>query len=335
MSHKTFFLVLAGASAVLLALAFTGCGHNDASTSQPSVSGPEAGQETFTSPDQACQTLIDALRSNDDARLKSILGPSADQITSSGDEVADQQNRQKFLDLYDAKHELITADDGSQTLDVGSDDWPMPVPLVKDDHGAWYFDTPSGLDEILNRRIGKNELSAIQVCLAVVDAQRDYVKRNPDGDNLPEYAQKIVSDPGKKNGLYWPTDENEQASPLGPLMATATEEGYPYPPPASSPGPHPYHGYYYRLLTSQGANASGGAMDYMVDGKLIGGFALVAYPAQYGNSGIMTFIVNYEGTIYQKDLGDNTDSIAKAMTSFDPDSTWTIVQPADRQIIGQ
>jgi hypothetical protein len=330
MRTKPFFQLLAVVCVLLFALVFVGCGHNSPTpASQPSVSGPEPGQMTFSSPDQASQALVDALRTNDQDRIKSILGASTDQILSSGDDVADEQNRQKFLSLYDEKHQLTTADDGSETLNVGSDDWPMPVPLVKDDHGSWYFDTPSGLDEILNRRIGKNELSAIQVSLAVVDAERDYVKRDPDSDKLPEYAQKIVSDPGKKNGLYWPTEEGEQASPLGPLMAQATEEGYPYPPSPESPGPHPYHGYFYRLLTSQGPSAPGGAMDYTVDGKMIGGFALVAYPAQYGNSGIMTFIVNYNGTVYQKDLGDDTETIAKAMTSFDPDSSWTPVPPPD------
>jgi hypothetical protein len=308
-----------------------GCGHNSSDSAPSSQPSPEPGQATFASPDQACQALVDALRANNEDRIKSILGPSADQIVSSGDEVADEQNRQKFLDLYDAKHELRTADDGSTIVNVGTDAWPMPIPIAKDDQGTWYFDTPAGLDEILNRRIGKNELSAIQVCLAVVDAERDYVRRNPDGDNLPEYAEKIVSDPGKKNGLYWTTDEGEQPSPLGPLMAAATEEGYSYQAPNASPPPHPYHGYIYHILRSQGPNAPGGAMDYVVDGNMIGGFALIAYPAQYGNSGIMTFMVNYGGTVYQKDLGDDTETIAKSITSYDPDSSWTPVQPSDRQ----
>ena len=196
-----------------------------------------------------------------------------------------------------------------------------PVPIVSSKNG-YIFDSETGRDEILNRRIGRNELDAEQVCLAIADAQREYVARNPTSSDLPEYARKLVSDSGKKDGLYWPTDEGEPASPMGPLVASAAVEGYGAKS-ATSGGPRAYHGYRYRLLTRQGAHAKGGAIDYEVNGKLIGGFAVVAYPAQYGNSGIMTFITNHDGVVYQRDLGPDTQRLAEAMTEFDPGPEWT------------
>jgi hypothetical protein len=314
-------------SLVALALYFRGCGTTPkAPTAAPAIaptteptSAPttEPAQATFSSPDLAVQAMVDALRANDDALLLTIFGPGGDQVISSGDDVADKNNRQKFLDWYDAKHEIDANDDGSETLAIGLEDWPMPIPIVNDG-GVWRFDTQAGLQEILNRRIGKNELATIQVCKAIVDAQQDYLQRNPTGANLPEYAQKFLSDPGQKDGLYWPAAEGEPSSPLGPLLAAAEDEGYSIPFPPETP----YHGYFYRILKSQGPEAQDGAFDYLVNGKMIGGFAIVAYPAQYGNSGIMTFIVNYHGVVYEKDLGDDTDSIAKEMTTFDPDSSW-------------
>jgi hypothetical protein len=308
-------------------LGLAGCNHTASPASQSqNAAATEPAQATFSSPDQASQTLVDALRADDEAKLKSILGSGADQVIFSGDDVADQQNRQEFLDLYDAKHQLSANADGSMTLTVGSDDWPMPVPISKNGDGAWYFDTQAGLDEILDRRIGKNELSAIQVCLAIVDAETDYVEQNPNGDNVPDYAEKILSESGRKDGLYWPTKQGEEPSPLGSLVAAADEEGYNYAAPGAKDAPQPYHGYFYHILTSQGPHAAGGASDYIVDGKMVGGFAVIAYPAQYGNSGIMTFIVNYQGIVYQKDLGENTASIAKGITQFDPDSSWKIAQ---------
>jgi hypothetical protein len=251
--------------------------------------------------------------------LLEILGPEGQDIIDSGDAVADRQRQEKFLTSYEAAHALVSKPDGSVTLQVGTQEWPFPIPLVK--HGeAWRFDTSSGLDEILNRRIGENELSAIQVCLAIVDAQREYAMQDHDGDGLAVYAEKFVSDPGKKNGLYWETQENEAPSPLGALFLKASQEGYSDRPTAGDP--RPYYGYYYRLLQSQGEHAPGGAFDYVVRGKMLGGFAVVAYPAEYGNSGVMTFLVNHEGVVYQKDLGPDTEQVASTVQVFDPDSSW-------------
>jgi hypothetical protein len=198
----------------------------------------------------------------------------------------------------------------------------MPIPLVKDDtSNKWKFDTDAGKDELISRRIGRNELDVIQVCKAICDAQREYAQRDPNNDGIPEYATKFISDPGTKNGLYWETAEGERPSPLGAFAADAAEEGYSTRP--SDGQPRPYHGYYYRILTAQGPNAPGGAMDYYVNGKLIGGFAVVAWPADYASSGLTTFITNYTGEVYQQDLGDDTDKIARAMTTYDPGPGWT------------
>ena len=202
---------------------------------------------------------------------------------------------------------------------MGKDDWPFPIPIAKKD-SLWYFDTDEGRDEILARRIGSNELCAIQVCLVYVDAQREYAKKDWDNDGLLEYAQKFRSDAGKKNGLYWETGEGDEQSPLGPLFAAAQEEGYALK--QSDSGPSPYHGYYYRILTAQGKDAPGGAYNYVVKGNMLGGFAMMAYPAQYGASGIMTFVVNHDGIVYQKDLGEDTEKAAQAVRLFNPDSTW-------------
>jgi hypothetical protein len=281
-------------------------------------------QKNFSSPDIAAQSLVDALRTDDEASLKKILGPAGKDVLSSGDPVADQADAKKFLALYDAKHRIETNKDGvTSTLIVGDTDWPFPVPIMKVEKGGGYvFDTEKGRDEILNRRIGRNELDAQQVCLAIADAQRDYVAMKPMGGDLPEYAQKLISDPGKKNGLYWPTAEGEPPSPVGPFVARAAAEGYHKRESADSPPP-PYHGYCYRLLTAQGEHAQGGAMNYLVNGRLIGGFAVVAYPAEYGNSGIMTFMTNHDGIVYQRDLGDDTEKIAQGMKEFDPGPEWS------------
>jgi hypothetical protein len=284
-----------------------------------SSSTPE--QKHFSSPDAAVQSLVAALRDDDHARLKQVLGPAVDDILPSGDEMADRAEVARFLSLYDAGHQIQPDADGASTLLVGERNWPFPVPIVRAG-GGYVFDTEAGKEEILNRRIGRNELDAQQVCLAITDAQREYVKLNPTGRSLPEYARKLLSDPGTKNGLYWPTAEGEPDSPLGPLAATAAAEGYGART-GTAQGPPPYHGYFYRLLTSQGPHASGGTIDYLVNGRLVGGFAVVAYPAQYGNSGIMTFITNHEGIVYQRDLGPDTQKIAQSMTQFDPGPEWT------------
>ena len=282
------------------------------------------GQSSFASPQEASDALVSALRAHDDARLKQIFGPAGKEIINSGDSVQDEYRRSEFLAKYDVRHALIDNPDGSATLQVGDDDWPFPVPIIRE-KDKWVFDTESGKDEILNRRIGRNELATIQVCLAVVDAQREYAMLDVDGDGLHVYAQKFLSDPGKKNGLYWPTEPSEPPSPMGPLVAEAAGQGYTKAR-TSSGEPQPYHGYYYRLLTAQGEHATGGAADYMVNGKLIGGFGVVAYPATYGNSGIMTFVVNHTGIVYQRDLGEDTQRLAESMTVFDPDESWKKVE---------
>lgn len=286
-----------------------------------------APQTTFDSPQAAVDSLVAAVRASDSEQIKHILGPEGEDVISSGDDVADHERIDDFLHAYDEKHVLTTEADGSNTLSVGAADWPMPIPIVNDG-GKWSFDTEAGLDEILSRRIGENELSTIQTCLAIVDAQREYVLLDVNSDGLHEYARKLISDPGQRNGLYWPVGPGEPESPLGPLVADAAEEGY-----GSARGPsgepRPYHGYHYRLLTAQGASAPSGAMNYDVNGRLIGGFAAVAYPADYGNSGIMTFIVNHAGDVYQADLGPGTESAAKSMKTFDPSARWRKVEEAD------
>ena len=277
----------------------------------------------FGSPQEAVDTFVTALRAHDTEKLKAILGPGSDEILASGDEVSDRAEVQRFLEKYDAHHAFQDDSNRGLVLVVGEDDWPFPVPLVKKEHG-YDFDTAAGKQEILDRRVGRNELDAEQVCLAIVDAERDYVALNPTNATLPVYARKIMSDADQKNGLYWPTGPDEAESPLGPLVAKAAGEGYHSTTRTANDPPPPYHGYRYRLLTKQGPNAKGGAIDYEVDGKLIGGFAVVAYPAEYGNSGITTFITNHDGVVYQRDLGQDTDKIAAAMTEFDPDSDWSV-----------
>ena len=279
-------------------------------------------QKEFKSPSDAVQAFVTALKTDNDKELLSIFGPEANELLFSGNAATDLERRQKFLESYDERNSI--APDGDKfLLVIGKNDWPFPIPLVKK-ADRWVFDSVSGKEEILDRRIGRNELNTIQVILAIVDAQREYAMKDRDGDSLLEYAQKFRSEPGKKNGLYWQTLEGEDSSPLGELVANARAEGY-----TSEGGqnnPEPYQGYYYRILTAQGQNAAGGSYDYVVDGKMIGGFAIVAYPAEYDNSGVMTFIVNHDGVVYQKDLGENTGELAKTMKLYDPDETWMPVQ---------
>jgi hypothetical protein len=283
----------------------------------------EANQKTFKSPGEAVKALSDAVKGNDEKGLLAIFGPAGKELISSGDEVADQAGRGRFVKAYEEMNKLVNENDDKIILHVGSEDWPFPIPLVKKGEN-WFFDTVAGREEILNRRIGRNELNAIQVCLAYVDAQREYVLKDRDGDRLLEYAQKFISSKGKKNGLYWEAKEGEKLSPLGPLVAKAAKEGYIGRKPV---GKHtPYHGYYYKILKAQGKNAPGGEYDYIVKDKMIGGFALVAYPAEYGNSGVMTFIVNHDGVVYEKDLGKDIEKIVAATKKFDPDKTWKKVE---------
>jgi hypothetical protein len=282
------------------------------------VSVAQAAQQTFATPEQAATTLIDAIKANNRKAVLSILGPAAQKLVFSGDAIADENAGQAFVASYDKAHRL-EGGGGKVVLYVGQDDFPFAIPIVPDGP-VWRFDTRAGADEIVNRRIGKNELNAIQVCLAYVDAQRDYYSEDRNKDRLRVYAQRLFSSPGKHDGLYWETKAGEKPSPLGPLMAQAQSEGY-----GRGTGGHPYHGYFYRILNAQGPAASDGAYDYVAHGRMIGGFALVAYPAQYGVSGVMTFVVNHQGVVYQKDLGPNTAAMAKSMKQFNPDSTWTKV----------
>jgi hypothetical protein len=243
-----------------------------------------------------------------------VLGPSGGDIISSGDEVSDDAVRARFLSSYDAKHAIKMDGDNKATLIIGDNDYPFPVPLVRK-AGKWSFDAQTGLMEILARRIGHNELDAIQTALAFVDAEDEYASKDRMGGGVGVYAQRFVSQSGKKDGLYWPTAPSEEESPLGELFAQASQEGY-------GGGHAPYHGYYYKILTRQGPHATGGAIDYVVNDKMIGGYALVAYPDEYRNSGVMTFIVNHSGQIFQKDLGPGTENIAQNISSFDPDPSW-------------
>ncbi len=275
-------------------------------------------QQSFKSAEEATDALATAVKSGAARDIVKVLGPDAAEIIDSGDSVADADARDHFNSAYEAKHSLNFEGDKKATLILGPDDFPFPIPLVRA-KGGWEFDTAAGRLEILYRRIGRNELDAIQTSLAYVDAQNDYAAKDRTGVGRGVYAQRFLSSPGKKDGLYWPADGDE--SPLGELMAEASAEGY-----KAGDQPQPYHGYYYRILKQQGPNAGGGALNYVVNGKMIGGFALVAYPAEYGNSGVMTFVVNHAGTIYQKDLGERTEAIAKRMTSFNPDQTWKKVE---------
>ena len=277
-------------------------------------------QKGFATPEEAVKAAITAARSNDDNELIAIFGPSAKELIYSGDAVADKQRRGEFLKAFDEKNSLVSEKDHMVVV-VGNNDWPFPIPLIKKGK-AWFFDTDKGREEILNRRIGENELDTIQTVLAIVDAQREYAMKAISRDGIPEYAQKFMSDPGKKNGLYWETKEGEEPSPLGPAVAQAKKEGYK----KSEGKPVPIHGYYFRMLTKQGKHATEGAFDYIVKGKMTGGFAVVASPAKYGNSGVMTFIVNHDGVVYQKDLGKNTEQAAKTIKKFDPDKTWKKVE---------
>jgi Protein of unknown function (DUF2950) len=280
-------------------------------------------QQSFKSPEDAAQALVNAAKDNWPKGVIAVLGPDADEIVSSGDKTSDEAMREKFLAAYDARHEVKQEGDDKAVMIIGKDDFPFPIPLRRKG-AAWKFDTATGRLEILYRRIGRNEINAIKASLAYVDAQNEYAEKKPEGAGSATYAQRIVSRPGKKDGLYWPAAPGEEESPLGELVAQASKEGY------SIGGERvPYHGYYYKILTRQGSMAAGGEVDYVVRGKMIGGFALVAYPAEYGNSGVMTFLVNHAGQVFQKDLGERTARIAERMTSFNPDQTWKKVDVSE------
>src|SRR5215468_9747736 len=280
-------------------------------------------QERFKTPEAAVDALVAAAKGGDRKTVLSILGPGSQEIVSSGDPVADDNIKQEFLAAYDAQHRIVAEAGKPSVLVMGQNDWPFPIPLVQKD-GQWTFDTAAGREEILARRIGRNELGAIKASLAYFDAQNEYADMFKDKTGQAVYAQKIVSSPDMKDGLYWPTSGSEPESPLGEAVAAATQRGY------HVGSGEPYHGYYYKILTSQGANAPGGAVDYIVRGNMIGGFGLVAYPAEYGNSGIMTFIINNDGDVYERDLGPRTGRIASRISEFNPDHNWRKVVDTEK-----
>jgi hypothetical protein len=285
----------------------------------PAATRPAHIQPAYATPEDAVQALVAAVRSADTRRIHYVLGPGTHKLVFSGDPVTDRQARERFVAAYDSRSKVEMDGDAKATLLLGDKDWPFPFPLVKAAEG-WKFDARAGAEEILNRRIGRNELAAIQVCLAYVDAQREYAQTAGHRDGLREYAMKLVSSSGNKDGLYWRTGEGEPPSPFGPLASKAKAEGYGK---GANAANEPYHGYFYKILARQGSHAPGGAYDYVVGGRMIGGFALVAYPARWGASGVMTFLVNHDGVVYQKNLGKGTEALALGMTSFDPDSTWS------------
>jgi hypothetical protein len=283
---------------------------------QETAQAAQPKQKSFGTPEAAVEALVKALRDGSEKELLAIFGPGSETLISSGDKVDDREHRQEFVRLYGEANRLAPAGDKKVIVHVGKNDWPFPIPIVKTGDN-WRFDTKQGKEEILNRRIGENELGAIQTCLAIFDAQREYAAADRDGDGLLEYAQKFESTKGKTDGLYWEVKPGEKPSPLGPLVAKAKGEGY-----SKADRPAPYNGYFYRILKAQGKSAKGGAYSYLVKGKMVGGFAVVAYPATYAVSGVKTFIVNHEGVVYQKDLGPKTIKLAKAMKEFNPDKTW-------------
>ena len=284
-------------------------------------------QQTFASPEKAVKALVDAVKKNNDMELAAIFGPGSQALVSSGDKVDDKVRKERFLKTYEEKNSIEPEGEGKAVLHIGNQDYPFPIPILKKGK-AWYFDTKEGKEEILCRRIGRNELNVMDVLHAYTDAQREYAARDRNNDGAKEFAQKLISSKGKKDGLYWEVKEGEEESPFGPLIAKAAKEGYAGK--IKNDKSEPYHGYYFKILKSQGKNAEGGPFDYMVKGHMILGFGLVAYPAKYGSSGVMTFIVNQEGTIYEKDLGKNTNKAA-TMTRYDPDKTWKKDEEAIRQ----
>jgi len=287
----------------------------------------EPGQQTFATAADAVTALVNAVRSGDQKAMLDVLGASAGKLVRSGDPVADKNAGAKFLALYDAKNSLTQRAADHMELVVGPDDWPLPVPLVQA-NGRWFFDSDEATEILVNRRIGRNELMTIRTLLAGVEAQRDYFDRYKAGTGAGAYAQRVMSTAGRTDGLYWPVDQGDTPSPLGPLVDSALDEGYPG---YVSPGgkPMPYHGYFFRILKAQGPNAPGGAKSYVRNGMMNGGFAFLAWPAEYGNSGIVSFMVGPDGVVYQKDLGRNTAGTASATASFNPDLTWARVDLRD------
>jgi hypothetical protein len=303
-------------SLLALVVALASCNKQE----KPAETQTPAAPKTFATSDDAGKALVDAAKSDSRDAMVAIFGPGSADIIYSGDASADKAAFAGFVSDYDAMHRWRKLDNGSQLLITGTDNKAFPIPLEKNSNGQWYFDTAAGKDEILSRRIGRNEMAAIDVCAAIAEAQKEYFSKLHDG--AKQYAQKFISDEGKQNGLYWPSPEGQPKSPLGPLVAFATGEGYNLQPNKFVP----FHGYYFHMLDKQGADAKGGAKSYVVNGRMTGGFAVLAYPAQYGDSGIMTFVINQNGPVYAKDLGKTTNDVASAMTEFNPDKGWKTVE---------
>jgi hypothetical protein len=301
-----------------LAVLVVGCFLTPSLAQQP-------GQKTFSSPEDASSALVAATQSNDEKAMLDILGPDGKQIVSSGDDAEDAQSRANFVEKYGEMHRLVKEPDGTTVLYIGARNWPTPIPLMERG-GSWYFDTEAGKQEILYRRVGRNELSAIRVCQELVAAQKEF--RSTHGD---QYAGKIPSDPGQHNGLYWKAADGEPESPIGPLVAAAVAEGDTK---TQGATPTPYLGYYFRIVTRQGKNGPGGSKNYLVDGKLTAGFAFVAYPAEYRSSGVKTFMVGPDGVIYEKDLGPKTHVVAGKMKEYNPNSSWREAKDQQEEIAG-
>jgi Protein of unknown function (DUF2950) len=310
-------------ASLLTAVLFAGAGSIlSLHATETNETSPNPTQQLFASPAEAVKALQAATQAKDTAALNEIFGPEVRELLT-GDKVQDANNAQRFATAMAQSCNLVQEGDDKITLEVGTNDWPMPIPLVKT-NGQWFFDTAAGKEEIINRHIGKDELHAIGVCRAYVTAQQQYSRMNGG-----VYALKFKSTPGKKDGLYWPVTENEPASPFGPVVAEAHVEGYHH---HAGAGPQPFHGYYFRILTRQGGAAPGGEMNYLSQDNLTGGFALVAYPENWNQSGIMTFIVNQDGKVYQQNLGEKTSRIAEKMKGYNPDSEWSLVQ--DEGVLG-
>jgi Protein of unknown function (DUF2950) len=289
---------------------------------QKSQQAAPTGPQTFASPDDASKAVYNAAKAGDTNALLKIFGPQSADLVVSGDPVQDQAGREKFTASYDEMHRWRKLADGGMVLSIGADNYPMPIPLLKNSAGQWYFDGVSAKDEVVARRIGDNELSTVGVLNAMADAQHEYFDDTHDGASIHQYAQKFVSDTGQHNGLYWNAPEDQPESPLGPLAANASAEGYG----GKSASPQPFHGYFFRILTKQGEHAKGGAKDYIVNGHMTHGFAILAFPSEYRNSGVMSFLINQDGVVFQKDLGPQTADVAKSITEFNPDDTWSPVE---------
>ncbi len=301
-----------------IAILLTGCFLTTSLAQQP-------GQKTFSSPEDASSAIVAATQSNDEKALIDILGPDGKEIVSSGDDIEDAQSRANFVEKYGEMHRLVKEPDGTMVLYIGARNWPTPIPLMEKG-SSWYFDTEAGKQEVLYRRIGRNELSAIRVCHELAAAQKEF--RTTHGD---QYAREIFSEPGQQNGLYWKAADGEPESPIGPLVAAAVAEGYAK---TQAGAPTPYRGYYFRIVTRQGKNGPGGSKNYLVNGKLTGGFAFVAYPAEYRSSGVKTFMVGLDGVVYEKDLGAKTNVAAGTMKEYNPNSSWQEAEDQQEEIAG-